>query len=458
MAERSHSVRLTRWDYIFRALTLVTLVLYAFVVYDNFVHSFTSISIYNLPGHYFTTFVVTPSMLLVSGLIVWRAPGNSVGRYLLLLWIGALGWQFSYEVGSPQLASFLATAFLIYWFGLAFPSLLYLMLSFPTGHIFPPGWTRWVVVFATVKFMGVVLEFMAIPSSDAFLGPLLEKYGRLFFFPSLVPLQPLITLTIGSNGVLVLIGLIAGIVSIVLRYRASAPGARQQIKWVAWSFGILALTIPAASAINLLPSFRRMAPEGAAAVFITGLLIVIVSMSISVLRYHLFDIDLIINRTLVYVPLTAIVAGVFAASITLSQKFFEALTGEKSDAAIVLTTLIVVSAFTPIKERLEKIVEKRFKEAPDPTQTLKAFGTEVRSFVQLTDPQQITRRMLDEAVRAFDAQGGAVYLGSGRDVQLVQASDNWNGEAKLTVPLKSKGRELGFLSLGARSNGGVHPG
>ncbi len=79
--------------------------------------------------------------------------------------------------------------------------------------------------------------------------------------------------------------------------------------------------------------------------------IIPVTLSVAVLRYRLYQIDLIINRALVYGALTAILAGLYSASISLFQKVFIALTGEKSDAAIVLTTLILASTFTPIKTR-----------------------------------------------------------------------------------------------------------
>ena len=78
-----------------------------------------------------------------------------------------------------------------------------------------------------------------------------------------------------------------------------------------------------------------------------AVLLVPLSTGVAVLRYRLWDIDLIINRTLVYGSLTAILGGLFSASTTLSQRVFVALTGEKSDAAFALTTLVVVSLFTP---------------------------------------------------------------------------------------------------------------
>ena len=77
------------------------------------------------------------------------------------------------------------------------------------------------------------------------------------------------------------------------------------------------------------------------------------------LTHHLFNIDVIINRTLVYIPLTAVLAGLCAASISVTQKLFTDATGQQSDAATVIMTLVVVAAFTLAKDRLQALVDKR---------------------------------------------------------------------------------------------------
>jgi hypothetical protein len=82
---------------------------------------------------------------------------------------------------------------------------------------------------------------------------------------------------------------------------------------------------------------------------------------IAVTRYRLYEIDHLISRTLVYVPLTALLAGLYAATVTLLQRVFQSFTGTTSDAAIVMSTLILASVFTPLRKWLEGIVERRFK-------------------------------------------------------------------------------------------------
>ena len=149
-------------------------------------------------------------------------------------------------------------------------------------------------------------------------------------------------------------------------------------------------------------------------------------------------------------PLTGILAGVYAASIALFQKLFTAITGEKSDAAIVLTTLILAAIFTPIKNALQSFVDKRFKESADPTKELMALDKQVQSVVEVMDTGQITQRLLDKSVLAFDASGGAIYLWQDGELRLAHASEGWDSSAALNVPLESNGERLGVLQLGAR--------
>jgi len=174
---------------------------------------------------------------------------------------------------------------------------------------------------------------------------------------------------------------------------------------------------------------------------------------IAILRYRLWDIDIIIRRTLVYLPLTAILAGVFAASIKLLQSLFSPLSGEPSGAATALTTLIVVAAFDPIKGWIQKIVDTRFKEVSNPEGRWKTYDEQVRAFVQMNDAVASARRFLQEAVTAFDARDGSVYLKRAGEMQLVHTLGPSQNAPEILIPLEHQGRQLGRLALGARRNG-----
>lgn len=174
-------------------------------------------------------------------------------------------------------------------------------------------------------------------------------------------------------------------------------------------------------------------------------------LALAVLRYQLFDIDIILRRTLVYVPLTAALAGIFAATITLSQKLSAALTGGPSDAATVLTTLVVVTAFTPIKDRLQALVEKRFKDSSAPAKRLNAFQEQLRARVYAVRPIQATRRMVEEAVAAFNAKGGAVFWGN--EDQPSYTFGTWDGEIRLSAVVASRDHKYAVAALTVRRNG-----
>jgi hypothetical protein len=183
-------------------------------------------------------------------------------------------------------------------------------------------------------------------------------------------------------------------------------------------------------------------------------LIIPLSFAIAILRYKLWEIDILINRTLVYIPLTAILTGLYSASITLFQKIFIATTGEKSDAALVMTTFVLVSTFTPIKSGLQTVVDKRFKECNDPLKEINALDEQVRTVVEVLDARLISRRLLQTSIRAFHASGGAVYLQQDRHMRLAHATQGWKDEdQRVSILMEWNGRQLGQLILGGREDG-----
>lgn len=253
-----------------------------------------------------------------------------------------------------------------------------------------------------------------------------------------------------------------GVAAQVYRYRrVSNPVQRQQTKWIVFGVcaafaGFFIITLPGA-VYNLRDQAGQVAlyyDLGWRLAFIPIVLLLPLTIAFSVLRYRLWDINLIINRTLVYVPLTAILAGLYSASITLLQRFFIVVTGDTSDAAIVLTTLMLVTLATPLKDGLQKAVDRRFKEVADPVRKLWALIEQVRMRIFLLDARQVMRQLLEQSVAAFDATGGAIYLGSSeREQRLLYTCGEWKGQAELSLPLEQGRRYLGRIALGPRRNG-----
>jgi hypothetical protein len=143
---------------------------------------------------------------------------------------------------------------------------------------------------------------------------------------------------------------------------------------------------------------------------------------------------------------------VISVSVTVLQKVFQTVTGEKSDVAVVLTSLILVSVFTPVKTRIQSLLDRSFKDSPEHIRNLQEFGGEVRSYVHLSDRQLMTKRLLDEAAQGMDAQCGAITMtlnGNGRS-ETVHTYGDWRGEAWVAAPLEYDQKRIGLLLLGPR--------
>jgi hypothetical protein len=181
-----------------------------------------------------------------------------------------------------------------------------------------------------------------------------------------------------------------------------------------------------------------------------GLVIFPAAVTVAIIRHRLLEVEVIVNRTIFYGALTAVLTAVYTVSISISQKLFTALTGERSDAAIVLTTLFVVSLFVPFKTRMQVMIDTRFKEAPDNTRALSHFGAEVHAFFQMSDAQQITRRLLEEAARSLQAESGAFTRVNGGGLEAVHTYGRWTGDARICLPLECNGTRYGLLCLGPR--------
>jgi hypothetical protein len=173
------------------------------------------------------------------------------------------------------------------------------------------------------------------------------------------------------------------------RYVSTSP-ERQQTKWVV--FGILLwlvlmglLGVPYSIEINRPPGspLPWWSLAGSTGWWLT-LSIVPIALSIAVLRYRLYEIDLIINRTLVYGALTAMLVGMYVGSIVVLQGLLRALTGHESQFAIVASTLVVAALFNPLRRRIQGFIDRRFyRRKYDAAKTLEAFSAKLRNETDL---------------------------------------------------------------------------
>ena len=211
-----------------------------------------------------------------------------------------------------------------------------LLPLFPTDHLIGPRW-RIVMVMTVVGL--VVLEL-----GDLFRQRELDHEQ----FPGLqnpvaAPADWTLAVDVLSllGNALVSVAVLLGALSLVVRYRRADAVEAAQLRWFALVAGLAAV----AFAISSVPV--ESVSDIASAAGLVLLSLTPIAIGIAITRYRLFEIDRLINRTLVYGSLTAILAGVFTAAIGLAQRVFVAATGETSDAAIVLTTLVVATLYAP---------------------------------------------------------------------------------------------------------------
>lgn len=232
-------------------------------------------------------------------------------------------------------------------------------------------------------------------------------------------------------------------------YRASASGSpvvRQQARIVlVGSFlGFVPIVIWA-----LAPLFERTVPFNVV-LFLPGLLIFPLSVALAIFRYRLLEAEIIVNRTIFYGLLTAVLAGIFGVMTSFTQQLFLRTTGRRSDTAIIFTTLVIVSLIEPIKQWANTFVRTHFKDVQETTEDIKQFGEEVRNFLQMNDAEQLTGHLLKTAAEGLRAQSGAVSLYNGGRLKLVHTHGRWSGDARLVLPLQVEGVRYGMLALGPR--------
>ena len=150
--------------------------------------------------------------------------------------------------------------------------------------------------------------------------------------------------------------LLLGVAAIVVRFRRASGVERQQLKWFTFAVAVWGMTLPPSLFIDSDELFILA---------LATLVLVPVAVLVAVTRYRLYEIDTLINRTLVYVPLVGIVSGLYAACVALLQRLFVAFTGDTSDAAAVISALILATVFTPIRKSIEGVVDRRFKPASE---------------------------------------------------------------------------------------------
>lgn len=327
------------------------------------------------------TVVVVVSLIFfaVGGLIAWRKWRDPMGLFVsaVLITFGATGISDALQVPAVPPLDWLnpilepvATLFTL----LQYPALAIFLLTFPNGR-FAPRWS-WLLVLLWIAQIG--LFFAGLPD------------GVLLFS---------IIATWGS----------AAAVQVYRYIRVYTPRERQQTKWVVFSLAFVA--IPSQIIDGVLPliwpelnrpgSLYRLGAVLSLALFWAPISL---GVGIAILRSRLYDIDVLINRALVYGSLTAILAAVYVVGVVGSQTVVGSLTHssdqEQSPLIVVVTTLVIAALFQPLRRRLQAFIDRRFYRTKyDAARTLAAFATTLRQEVDLNDLADHLLGAVDETMQ-----------------------------------------------------------
>jgi hypothetical protein len=330
--------------------------------------------------------IVAPVVFaIVAALIVSRQPRNTTG-WLLMVPVGlyVVGGPIEYYIGhlAPSTSTPTVPLLLMLWFNswnwllLIFP-LLYIPLLFPNGRPPTPRW-RWVSVVA----IAWAALFVLLAT--------LSQQIRTNTTPDMVFDNPIGVL--GEDTVQLLVGAwIVGLVALVVtcavalfvRYRRANDTEREQIKWLLYACAVF-LVVFVGGFVSGLGGTASVGGYIWGVFFGLSVITLPAAIGIAILRYRLYDIDLLINRTLVYGSLTGILVAVYVGGVVALQTLFRLLTGGGSTFAVVASTLAIAALFNPLRRRVQALVDRRFyRRKYDASKTLAAFNARLRDETDL---------------------------------------------------------------------------
>jgi len=268
----------------------------------------------------------------------------------------------------------------------SFNLLAVLLLVFPTGRVLSPRWRP--IVW---------LAFALIP-----LGMISAGTSREGGDIEAISTFPLLEVVLGAEAGSAMRDIAQGIfgvsqlaltaiaaVSLAIRYRRSRGAERQQLKWLAYA-ALLFAAVFVGTAVIFFSPLRALDPDApippavfGGIPFILGLAAIPVAVGVAILRYRLYDIDVLINRTLVYGAVTALLGATYFGAVVIIQALLRPFTSG-SELAVAASTLLVVALFQPLRGRIQDVVDRRFyRSRYDAARTIDAFGIRLRDEVDL---------------------------------------------------------------------------
>jgi hypothetical protein len=349
------------------------------------------------------SFILVPlAFAFVGALIISHQPRNVIGLLMMLPGVSLFVLVDAYlrpflngSISPPQSPT--PFFLLILWFSnwnwllLVFP-LMFIMVLFPTGRPLSRRW-GWLIYFG----LGVAVVFILLITFSQSLAPGSGGVDWSLRNPIGFLDTKLLDGVVAPFIVAMPIWVVLCTVSLLVRFRRAGGIEREQIKWLFYAAAIFAaFYVP-----TFIGNTFSQAENIWNLLFVIGLLAFPVAIAIAILRYRLFDIDVIIRKTLVYGGLTVTLALVYFGSVILLQGLFSAVTGqESSPVAIVISTLAIAALFAPLRRRIQNDIDRRFyRKKYDAEKIVAAFGASLREEVDLDDLQTRIVAVVEETLR-----------------------------------------------------------
>jgi hypothetical protein len=328
--------------------------------------------------YWLETSMVSAGYATVGAIVASRLPESSIGWLFCAIALAFGVTHFSaeyanYTVLAPpgSLPGVEVFAWLTSWVWVAGLGLVvFLDLLFPNGRLPSARW-RWFARFTAIAL--VPAATLAALSPGRIISSTLHKPLGIEGLPNVSKEVEAFMYAL----------VVVGASSMLMRLRYSGRIERQQIKWFAYATVVVISGVILKNVVYPVVSVTWVWWVGLILTAV-GVVSSPVAMGLAILRYRLYEIDLIINRTLVYVSLTATLAAVYLGGVVLLQYVFRTLTGGESQLAIVASTLTIAAMFSPLRRRIQALVDRRFyRRKYDARKTLEAFSAKLRDETDL---------------------------------------------------------------------------
>jgi hypothetical protein len=332
---------------------------------------------------------------VVGALVASRQPRNAVGWLFLVAPIsafaGAFAEVYAYRalVVHPGEPAGIVVAWIYGWAW--FPALGAIMLVpllFPDGRL--PG-RRW----RPLLWFSVVLLALTTVAAAVDPGPIDSTWPGTHEKPlTIQALKGFLGAAQNPAGGVFVLLVLALVASVVVRFRRSRGDERQQLKWMLAAVAVLAAEIFVSEALG-----SRLPATLGDVLFSLGVTAVPIAAGIAMLKYRLYDVDVVIRKTLVYGSLTVLLAAAYAALVLAGQALFASFAGS-GNLAIAISTLVVAALFLPLRRRVQRLVDRRFyRRRYDAQRTLDGFGARLRQEVDLATLARDLREVVEETVQ-----------------------------------------------------------